>query len=154
MTKFALDFLKYDKLFLDKSWEWLHSEPIKSLTDAPEFTRKQQLKWFSGLNNNPSYFIQGIQCNSIPIGVWGLKNITADKAEYFGYIGEIQFWGQGIGKLMVRHALKTAKDLNINCVYLTVLKTNCRALSLYIKTGFQEVQSKNTERLIYMEQML
>ena len=40
------------------------------------------------MNGNKNYFVKGIKYNRERIGVIGLKNITKDTGEYFGYIGE------------------------------------------------------------------
>ena len=92
-----------------------------------------------------------ITFNNTPIGVMGLKNITQTQAEYWGYIGEIDFWGKGIGKLMLSHATKVATEFNLKKIYLTVLKDNARAIKLYEHFGFTENKEKNTNDLFYME---
>ena len=144
-------FVKYDSDFLNKSWNWLTTEPIKELVDVPYFTRKQQKKWFKSLDDQKDYLIEGVKFLDIPIGVTGLKHITKDDAEYWGYIGETNYWGRGIGKLMVRHAIEKAQNMSIKRLYLKVIKTNQRAISLYEYFDFKEISSQNTDYLLFME---
>ena len=143
-------FCEYDNSFLDKSWEWLNNPIIKKLTNTQDFDKESQIAWFNSLENKKDYFIQGILSDNTPIGVMGLKNITATQAEYWGYIGEIDFWGKGIGKEMMSFAIQKAKELNLEKIYLTVLKDNLRAKKLYEKFNFKEKENKENE-LVYME---
>lgn len=146
-----VDFLKFDEIFLEKSWQWITSEPVKTLIDAEETTKEQQLEWYKKLKTRTDYFIEGINCKSRPIGAWGLKKITVDKAEYFGYIGEPEFWGLGIGKLIMAQAINEAKRRNLKLLYLHVLNFNERALRLYRRFGFIENPEKSEGMLLYME---
>ena len=60
-------------------------------------------------------------------------------AEYSILIGEKRYWSKGIGsqatRLMLDHAFK---DLNLNRIYLTVIRENVRALRLYRRLKFVE----------------
>jgi diamine N-acetyltransferase len=60
-------------------------------------------------------------------------------AEYSILIGEKRYWSKGIGveatRLMLYHAFM---DLNLNRVYLTVIRENVRALRLYRRLNFVE----------------
>lgn len=146
-----VDFLKFDEIFLEKSWQWITSEPVKTLIDAEETTKEQQLEWYKKLETRTDYLIEGINYKSRPIGAWGLKKITVDKAEYFGYIGEPEFWGLGIGKLIMAQAINEAKRRNLKLLYLHVLNFNERALRLYRRFGFIENPEKSEGMLLYME---
>lgn len=143
-------FVEYNEIFLNKSWEWLNNPRIKELTNTPDFTRESQQNWFNSLKYKKDYFIQGILYKDIPIGVMGLKNITETQAEYWGYIGEIDFWGKGIGTIMMNFAIKKAKELNLEKIYLTVLEDNLRAKNLYKKFNFKEINYSKDD-LVYME---
>lgn len=141
-----IKFVPFDRTFLDKSFVWLTTEPVKTLTISPSFTKEQQLKWFEGLISQKDYFIQGILYDEIPVGSWGLKHITKDSAEYFGYIGERDYWGKGIGRKIMQEAIKKAKQLNLREIYLKVLKNNTPAICLYKKYGFNMV---NEDKKVY-----
>lgn len=60
-------------------------------------------------------------------------------AEYSVMIGNKDYWGKGIGLTTSQKILKHGfNDLNLNRIYLTVLKNNERAIRLYKKIGFKE----------------
>jgi RimJ/RimL family protein N-acetyltransferase len=76
----------------------------------------------------------------ICLGHVGLYKIDhrARSAEFAIMLGNREWWGKGVGK-QVTHAVIDYgfRHLNLHRVYLTVLKTNDRAISLYEKLGFK-----------------
>lgn len=73
------------------------------------------------------------------IGSIQLTNIHAINrtAEYSIMIGNKAYWGRGVGVIASKQILHYGfKDLNLNRIYLTVLKNNERAIRLYQKLGF------------------
>ena len=103
---------------------------------TPEFTREDQIEWFNSLKDKKDYLIWGIICNSIPIGVCGLKNIEKRMGEYWGYIGDKNYWGKGIGKIIMSSVINQAKILGLHRIYLKVSSSNHRAINLYKSIGF------------------
>lgn len=138
-----LTFTRFDERFLGKSWEWLNDTEIKRLTMTPDFTQEAQARWFAGLPAKKDYLIWGLLCESTPIGVAGLKRITERDAEYWGYIGERDYWGAGLGKEIMRFVLARARELGLSELYLKVGVDNQRALALYTKTGFRLVSEND-----------
>jgi RimJ/RimL family protein N-acetyltransferase len=138
-----IKFTEYDSSFLEQSWIWLNDREIKALTMTPDFTKEQQELFFSSLPQRANYFIRGILYNDIPIGVCGLKNITEQDAEYWGYIGEKGYWGKGIGKEIMKYIINKAKMKQLKSIYLSVADNNIRAYRLYVKCGFTEEKKEN-----------
>lgn len=134
-----LSFSCFDERFLERSWHWLQDGEIKRLTMTPEFTREQQRQWFERLPEMKDYLIWGLLCDSAPIGAVGLKHITGNEAEYWGYIGERDYWGTGLGAEMMKFIFGKAKALALQQLYLNVHKDNARAVGLYTKAGFRTV---------------
>ena len=72
----------------------------------------------------------------------GCANLTsidsvARSAEFSIWIGEANRRGRGIGQSVTRQVLDHGfKDLNLNRIYLFVLRDNGNALSIYKKIGF------------------
>src|SRR5690554_613069 len=64
---------EYDRIMLEKSWEWLNDPEIKQLTLTPEMKKESQDEWFQNLRNRKDYFIVGVWRNDKPIGVVGIK---------------------------------------------------------------------------------
>ena len=143
-----IELVPYDEKFLKLSWTWLNDAEVKAMSNTPDFTLDDQLKWFSNLKFKSDYLIWGILSDDIKIGACGLKNITKEDGEYWGYIGEKSFWGKGIGKKIIELIVIEAKALHLNSMKLAVLENNSRALSLYSNCNFL-IENK-IEQLIYM----
>lgn len=134
-----IEFVFFDKVFLEKSYEWLTDPEIKAMTCTPDITREEQEKWHQSLPYRKDYSIWGIKIDRSPIGAVGLKNIDYEKGvgEYFGYIGEKQFWGMGIGTEMLIFIKEKAVALRLRSLELKVHPSNIRAIRLYKKFGFK-----------------
>lgn len=98
------------------------------------------------------YKIWGVAYNHIPVGVCGLKNINEQQAEYWGYIGEMDYWGKGIGSKMMEFMEEKARDLKLKTLVLKVAATNKRAIRLYEKAKFQPLSSTTTH--VMMEKII
>ena len=131
--------VEYNEVYLEKSWEWLKDPEIRSLTLAAEFSREDQIKFFKNLPGRKDYWIKGVAEGTTPVGAVGLKNIDPEKgnAEYWGYVGDKDYWGKGIGKFMLQEAILHALELKLQSIYLRVASYNQRAITLYKKAGFK-----------------
>ncbi|MGP8848132.1 GNAT family N-acetyltransferase [Enterobacter asburiae] len=147
-----LEFVEYDESFLALSWLWLKDPEISVLTMTPEFTKDEQLIFFKSLGERRDYFIRGITYQNKKIGAVGIKNINHEKGEYWGYIGEKNYWGQGLGREIMQKIISEARLLGLKKLYLQVNSNNQRAINLYKKEGF--VFSSVDEQLIKMERWL
>lgn len=142
----------YNEVFLEKSWSWLNDPEIKEKTNTPDFSKKQQLEWYKNIKSQKDYLVWGVMFDNNPIGVCGLKNISDNDCEYWGYIGEKRYWGKGIGSEIIQLMINKAVELNLNYVWLKVKEENIPALKLYEKFGFREF--KKVGKLIYMHKRL
>ncbi len=145
-----LKLISYTEEILEKSWNWLNDSEIKKLTYTPDFTKKDQKNWFDSLGDNPSYYIKGVEFDGKIIGVAGLKKIDLENrsAEYFGYIGEKEYWNKGLSKLILSKISVQAKDLfNLNSLYLNVTTENIRAIRAYENFGFRinKIEKENVK---------
>jgi RimJ/RimL family protein N-acetyltransferase len=138
-----ISFVEYSEHFLNKSWHWLNDPEIKKLTLTTDFTREQQQAFFKSIPQRTDFKIWGVKCGDESIGVVGLKNITADDAEYFGYIGEKNYWGLGIFKFFFCHVISECKVLQLSKLYLHVTPTNERAIKAYMNNGFYQANKLN-----------
>lgn len=144
--------VEFDQLFLDLSWIWLNDSELKRMTNTPDFTREFQKVWFKDINSKTNYLIWGIMHNNIPIGVCGLKNITNFDCEYWGYIGEKNFWGKGFGTVILKLMEEKAKIMKLQSIWLKVVNDNERAITLYNKNGYSK--ESNNSRLIKMRKSI
>ncbi len=133
--------VEYDEFFLDLSYKWLSDELIRKMTMAPLLTKQEQKKWFEKLKDKADYRIFGVIHNNEKVGVVGLKHINKQErvAEYFGYIGEKQYWGNGIGRFMLDSMFAYASSLELNKLTLIVAVNNERAIKLYERYGFVRI---------------
>ncbi|SPE49957.1 FdtC [Verrucomicrobia bacterium] len=104
---------------------------------TPDFTAEDQARWFARLASMRDYLIWGLMCDAVPVGAMGLKHVTQMQAEYWGYLGDRQYWGLGLGQEMVRFGLTQARKLGLAELYLKVHQDNTRAIRLYTKAGFR-----------------
>lgn len=142
----------YDDSFLDFSWIWLNDPEIKYLTNTPDFTKEDQIKWYTNIKNVVDYQIWGLSILEKPIGACGLKNIKTDECEYWGYIGNKEFLGLGLGAQILEYMAVEAKKIGMKRIWLKVIKDNPRAISFYLKSGFKEYCIEGG--IIYMQKMI
>lgn len=152
MFKPEVSFVDYDQLFLTKSRTWLQDKEMKRLTMAADCTSEEQKKWFASLKARKDYLIWGLLADGRPIGACGLKHLTKNSGEYWGYIGDKNYWGKGIGSVMLRFIENQAINLKLSIIYLHVLADNIRAIKLYRKLGYIEKDSDVS--VLYMEKKL
>ncbi len=154
IDRLSVSYVPFDREFLAKSWVWLKDPEVKSLVMAPDFTKEDQERFYRSILNRTDYKIYGIILNEhIQIGAWGLKNITALDAEYWGYIGEKEFWGKGIGKRILEIAETKAIELGLHELWLRVSQDNGRAINLYEKERFL-IQKTESNVAIYRKKLV
>ena len=136
MYSSKLRIVHYSRNFLDLSWNWLNDPEIKQLTGTPDFTKKQQEDFFLSLPKE-NYLVWGVMYENTAIGVVGLKNINGQSAEYFGYIGEKDFWGRGLFSYILKLIVEQCIKIKISYIYLRVCVDNHMAIKAYKKNGFE-----------------
>lgn len=139
-------FVEYNETFLQLSKQWLSDPEIKRLTMTPNIDDETQRRWFETLNQRKDYMIWGILADEKPIGALGIKNIdrVAQNGEYWGYIGEKEYIGQGIGRHMVETMVDNGKNIGLKTLTLKVANYNQRAYALYKKMGFEVIATEDT----------
>lgn len=143
----------FDETYLHDTTRWLEDVELRALIDAPPISVASQRQWFESLPTRPDYLIWGLASNGQRVGVFGLKNVTEEAAEYWGYIGEKTYWGRGLGRWMLTYCLQEARLRGLQRVWLRVLPANTRAIHLYQRLGFQP-QPGVGDALLRMERQL
>ncbi len=143
--------IEFTEGILEKSWIWLNDSEIKHLTNTPDFTKESQREWFDNLPKNHCYWVKGIEYNNEVIGVAGIKFIDLEnkKAEYFGYIGDKNYWGKGLSEHLfplIYHA--AINNFGLKELYLNVIPQNTRAIKAYEKAGFKVIESAENNVLM------
>jgi RimJ/RimL family protein N-acetyltransferase len=131
-----LTLVNYNETYLDRSWLWLNDPETRALTMTPVFSRDDQRKFFNALEGRKDYLIWGVALDDRPIGVAGLKNHRGTMAEYWGYIGEKELWGAGMGRPLMQAVECKAREAGFLSLDLKVWIGNTRAISLYSKMGY------------------
>ncbi|NLE74741.1 MAG: GNAT family N-acetyltransferase [Actinobacteria bacterium] len=131
--------VEYDERFLERSWTWFNDEEILALTMTPPLTSKaDQLAWFAGLAKRTDYFVWGIETGDKPIGVTGLKHVKGTAAEAFTVIGDKEYWGRGLSRMIMRVLIGHARNLGIKWISARTLMSNVRSMRSLVSYGFTE----------------
>ena len=146
-----LELVTFDRRCLELSWKWLNDAEIRQLTMSKKITRLEQKRYFDSLPTRDNYAVWGIMLNNVSIiGAAGLKNYRNSRAEYWGYIGEREHWGKGLGVQLVEKVEQKARQLGFSELDLIVGSGNKRAVSLYMKTGFAIEDQDKASTSLYM----
>lgn len=133
-----IQYREYDRRILEKSWEWLNDPEIKRIMNISQMDKESQEVWFQNLHDRKDYHIEGIWREDEPIGAIGLKNITTEEAEIFGYIGVKRYWGKAIGVDMMQRMLDHGKFLGLKSIYAKIRNDNTSSIKLHNRFGFHE----------------
>lgn len=129
--------VEYTSNFIELSWKWLNDDEIRKLTNTALFTSDEQRLWFNSLKEKTGYLIWGIELSGAKIGACGLKNISKTDCEYWGYIGEKEYWNKGFGTQILKLMENKAIELGLKSIWLQVLLQNPAAIRLYEKNGYE-----------------
>lgn len=146
-----IKFVQFDERFLEASFIWFKDADLRRDIQAPDISWEIQKTWFNKLKERTDYKIWGIEVDGRPAGATGLKHITQNTAEYWGYIGEKEMRGKGIGKTMLAFVEQKACSLQIKTLNLFVLATNYPAISLYQQFGYVTVENSANKDLLEMK---
>jgi RimJ/RimL family protein N-acetyltransferase len=125
---------------------WLNDREVTQflLINSP-LSKAMEEKWFEKQAETPPsegqvFAIETLVNDQwVHIGNCGLHNIEPVNhcAEFGIFIGEKEYWGQGLGTEATRLVLKHGfEDLNLHSIYLNVYSTNPRAKKAYEAAGF------------------
>ncbi len=104
-------------------------------------TTRQIDQWFAATLQQASSLNLGIyltETNAL-IGYAGLVGIstTNHAAEYFIFIGEKAWWGQGVGTAVTKQVMRIGfTSCQLNRIMLTVSELNIGGVKAYTKAGF------------------
>lgn len=144
----TLRFREFNLEALEKSWEWLNDPEIKRMTTTPDFDKESQRKWFESLNEKNDYFIRTLYVEDELVGVFGIKHITKESGEVWGYMGEKKYWGRTIAINVFSYMLEYARSLNLESVYAVVLKTNYPSLRILKWFNFTTEKEVGNDRVV------
>jgi len=143
----------FSYFYLKKSLNWLNDPDVQAGMDIHyTITPEMQNSWFERLPYRKDYRIWGVECDGVPIGGCGFRNIQPESGELTCYIGEKDFRGRGLSSLMLQQAETKALELGFKEIKLKVLITNARAISLYHRCGY--VEYEKDDKFVKMKKQL
>lgn len=139
----AVKLISFSEKHLPVSRRWFNDKNFCRLFGRiyRPLSAKNQKAWYLKVKKDKTQLILAIQVDGIYVGNIGLKNIDYPnkKAEYYIFIGDKNYRGQGIGQIASRKLLVYLKKLlKLHKIYLHVDKTNLPAEKLYKKLGFKK----------------
>ena len=142
--RLALHGLKPDDFHINRMVDWLNDNEVTKLLIAgllpanPEDIREA---WKSNIQN-PNEVVFMVYSGPVRdkfVGTAGLYLIdwVARSTEYRIFLGNKEFWGEGLGTEVTKCIVKYAfEKLNLHSVYLGVNLGNKAAVRVYEKAGF------------------
>ena len=132
---------KFGFKYLEKSRRWMNDKELcRSFNRHFKFlTLNAQKVWYQKLLKDKTQIIFAIEVDGVYVGNVGLKNIDYQnkKAEYYIFVGDVNFRGKGVGQAATKHFLSyIKKNTGLHKIYLHVEYTNLPAIKLYTKVGF------------------
>ena len=120
----------------------LFSETSNMLWEPDEFvqTAEDESKRITRLNSRQNSLVLVAEEESAPVGVLTAVGGEVRRLRHSAILAlgvSRSHWGRGVATQMVTHALDWAKTAGLRRVELTVHTTNLRALSVYLRCGFQ-----------------
>jgi len=147
--KFELDqlstkLINFTELTLDEKkmvLEWRNSNSVKKwMCNRDEISLENHLKYIDSLNSRDDrvYFLLKNETNSL--GVIDLTEIKKEKSAELGiYINPTL---KGYGTLLMHEIIKYAfNELNLKVLYANVYEDNIKAIYLYKKFNFKEINN-------------
>jgi len=154
MTVQNLHFISHERDIIDKRVEWLNNSEVNRYLGSEPTTKEKQERWFNDYERDNTKQFFTIKVINQPIGVVGLSHIDQKnkKADVFIMIGEVGFWGRGLGRQSLIYIQQYAtKKLGLNSLYLTVDRNNSPAIAAYQAVDFKVVDDKYDKQELYME---
>lgn len=127
------------KVFNDAHAEtdYLLSYPEESTHGIEEEAEFLKMKTESPNEIEILAFVDGMVVGSAGIESMGSKYKVRHRSE-IGISVLKEFWGMGIGRLLMEACIECAKEAGYKQIELTVVAENERAIGLYERLGFQE----------------
>ncbi|MHB8034181.1 N-acetyltransferase [Clostridium botulinum] len=135
-TKYDATELSELRVKIDGETEYLDREPGEDLLTPEDF---EKLIYEDLIGEKTIFLVAEVEGKIIGFSrCQGSKlNRFRHKAE-FGICISKEYWGYGIGRVLLENILMWADAVGIEKISLTVVQTNTRAIQLYKKYGFVE----------------
>ena len=130
-----------------KSYKWRNDKEVFKYTGNTYnnyISYEVELEWIRRVIRNANEYRCAIEVNGVYVGNIYLTDIDGESAEYHIFIGEKEYWGMGVAKEASRQILKYGfEERGLKSIYLQVRENNVRAIRLYEKLGFVQIEKEN-----------
>ncbi|WP_434291699.1 GNAT family N-acetyltransferase [Clostridium botulinum] len=135
-TKYDATELSELRVKIDGETEYLDREPGEDLLTPEDF---EKLIYEDSIGKKTIFLVAEVEGKII-----GFSRCQGSKLNRFIHKAELgiciskEYWGYGIGRVLLENILMWADSVGIEKISLTVVQTNTRAIQLYKKYGFVE----------------
>ncbi|HDK7137646.1 TPA: GNAT family N-acetyltransferase [Clostridium botulinum] len=135
-TKYDATELSELRVKIDGETEYLDREPGEDLLTPEDF---EKLIYEDSIGKKTIFLVAEVEGKII-----GFSRCQGSKLSRFRHKAEFgiciskEYWGYGIGRVLLENILIWADAVGIEKISLTVVQTNTRAIQLYRKYGFVE----------------
>jgi len=139
-----IDLLVKNKEHVDTYLKWINDPTIAKFISVyiPQTLEVIKKEWFPEYLDEKNIWLEiWHKKDQKTIGMVGLFKIIAPyrRGEIGIFIGEIDYWGKGIGTIAVEMMIDYAFNvLNLHKIVLEVNVTNIRSITMFKKLGFIE----------------
>lgn len=135
-TKYDATELSELRVKIDGETEYLDREPGEGLLTPQDFEKRI---YEDSIMEKSLFLIAEVEGKIV-----GFTRCVGSKLSRFKHKAEFgicilkKYWGNGIGKVLLKNILLWADNQGIEKITLTVVETNTKAIQLYKKSGFLE----------------
>ena len=136
-----ISFIDLDENYIEQVRLWRNSKHVaKYMINDKKITFDQQKLWFDKIKNDPTKKYLIVIFDNHPIGLVNFININNHKSADWGfYIGEVDYLSKGLGKEIMKMAIKYAfNNLNLKSINAEIISNNLASIYLHKKLGFIE----------------
>lgn len=131
---------------LDEETTFLLREP-----DEFNLSLDQEVKYVSEQKQSDVNLLLVAESDGKIVGTCGINGSLRKRLRHIANLGiaiEREYWRMGIGKKLLETGIKWAKNNGISRITLQVDTVNYRALSLYLKLGFEIEGTLKNDKLL------
>ncbi|EQB4338311.1 N-acetyltransferase family protein [Clostridium botulinum] len=135
-TKYDATELSELRVKIDGETEYLNRESGEDLLTSEDF---EKLIYEDSIGKKTIFLVAEVEGKIV-----GFSRCQGSKLSRFRHKAELgiciskEYWGYGIGRVLLENILMWADAVGIEKISLTVVQTNTRAIQLYKKYGFVE----------------
>ncbi len=147
-TMFQLTFKKLKQEHLDLILEWRNSEFVRlNMQYQNKISKENHYSWFFSLDLTKNFY-HVLYEHDLPVGLFNIKDADFKKktGEAGSFIGDKKFWGTGIAaRAFYAHAIYAFNYLELENLYISVLKNNTNALRFNSKLGYTLLEEQSSD---------